>query len=208
MDIWALAKATADTKAFAYASMSTGIHEFAYGLDTGSVASIALDNQLNGTLSIIAQATANADGGTKASASAYIENTEFYQYAYFAETLTVGLTNAGTLDIEALAKRPTPPTTPRPMPISITGSTNTPMSPARRFSPAPASATPRAPTSISLPRQMPSEKPRPTRPQHSSYGIDQYAFWGEKSVASLTNNGTLDIAGKAVATGTSDKSYA
>ena len=112
MNIAALAKATADTTAHAFASVSYGIYQYVYGsAQDGSTGSISLTNAADATLSIIAQATANADGGAKATASATIDEIGIYQEVDAGvDTATVSLTNSGTLDIEAIAKATDPAT--------------------------------------------------------------------------------------------------
>jgi hypothetical protein len=104
LSIEALANAIATGDAFASASINnSGIDQFARAVTaTGSTASVSLTNTSSGTIDIIAHAV--AVGGTAATADAHIPNNGIFQEAEDADSVSVSLDNAGTINIEAIAQ--------------------------------------------------------------------------------------------------------
>ena len=101
LDIVAEAKAFGNYAHAAATISSTGIYQYAYATGNPTV-SASLTNASTGVLKVVAEATAS--GVTDAYAYATIDGHGIYQEAEGGLASSVTLDNAGTLDIEALAK--------------------------------------------------------------------------------------------------------
>ena len=211
LEIEALAKATADTKAYAYAWGSYGIYQYAYGTDTtDSTGTVSLTNTDTGSISILAKASAVIDGsgGNTASAYAYIYQYGISQAVENVDTASITLSNAGTLNIDAIAKATDPANYAKAYAFIHQGITQYASVTGSNVS-ADVSLTNASDATLGIAASAHAVgKTKAYATATLSYGISQYAYYGDVSTVSLTNHGTLQILGKAVATGTSDASYA
>ena len=194
LNIEAIAAATGAKYEYAYASVSTGIYQTAYGeAAAGASASASLTNASTGTLNIIAQANGiGLPGATAVYAYAYIDSSGIYQSAYHAETASALIDNAGTLSIEALAHAD-PATYAEAYAYIDDGIQQEADVVGNKLS-ATATLTNDLGATLNVIAQATATGGKTAyATAYNYYPIEQYAYYGKVSSASLTNDGTMNL---------------
>ena len=192
---------------------SKRLFQSAHGsVTTDATASVSLENNNQGrtlgTLSIIAQASADANNGVYAQATATISDYGIFQTAQHAPTVSAGINNAGTLQIEALANATDPAIAAYAHAYIDYGIYQYALAFGSELS-ASVSLTNDAGATLDIIAQAKATATvNAVAVATLSYGISQYAYDGNDSTVSLTNNGTMDIKAHAIATATTSKSFA